>query len=341
MKRALLIGAGGFGGAWVRHFLPQVRDRIDPVGVVDIDEQTRQAAAAALGTPAFASLEEALDSTVPELAFVVIPPTVRPPVIRALARHGIDVLCEKPIAASWAQTLEIGAIAREAGIRLAVMQNYREQSRIRALKSVLARPDLRDVHLIECRFAIDHTIDTAGGAFRWQIPDAFIYEGSEHHLDQLRNLLDDDAAWVQAHQWGPPWSTFPGPTTVLATMQFRRGAMVQYTMNHVERGIEHGWHKEFYRIATRGGTVTLDRDDVIRIARGSAIEEVPVAIDPADGHIAVIRRFVDWTEGGEAPVSAFADNVRTMALTFALVEASHTGRRVDVPAMLAAAGFGE
>jgi len=42
-------------------------------------------------------------------------------------------------------------------------------------------------------------------------------------------------------------------------------------------------------------------------------------------------------EGGPPPVSVYDDNIRTMALTFAAVEATHTGQRVDAGAMLAAA----
>lgn len=343
----ILIGAGGFGGAWVRHFLPAMVEagRLRIVGLADVNAKALAEAGDLLGIPESARFSDALDliaTTNAEVAFVVIPPASRTPIVRALAERGIHVLCEKPIAASWSQTLEIGRIVQEAGIRFAIMQNYREQDRIRTLKSVLQRPELRNITLIECRFAVNYTIATAGGAFRHQIPDAFIYEGAEHHLDQLRNLTGSDADWVQGHQWGTPWSTFDVPTCLALLIRMQDGTMVQYEMNHIDRGHQNDWHAEYYRIVTEGGTVTLDADNVLRITHGAPGEdERSVGFEPVHGapeeHLCLIAQFLDWVDGGPAPFNTFDDNVRTMALTFGAVEATHTGARVNVPAMLEAA----
>ncbi|MBA2469050.1 MAG: Gfo/Idh/MocA family oxidoreductase [Chloroflexia bacterium] len=342
MYRGVLVGAGGFGGVWARQFLPHFRDRVDIVGVADIEAGARDRAALALGVPEeqrYDSYERMLAEVEADICFLVIPPAARTGAVRAAAGRGMAILCEKPIAASWEQTLEIGEIARAAGIKFAIMQNYREQSRIRALKRVLQRPELRKINLIESRFAVNYTIDTAGGAFRHQIPDAFIYEGAEHHLDQIRNLTGVDADWVQGHQWGQSWSTFGGSTTLALLIRMSNGVMVTYEMNHVERGPQNGWHSEYYRINTEGGTVVLDADDVIRIVQdttgGEVVDEVTPVPDAHDEHYALIGQFLDWMDGGAAPFNVFEDNVRTMALTFAAVEATHTGERVDVGALLA------
>lgn len=343
----ILIGAGGFGGAWVRHFLPAMveSERLHMVGVADVNPKTLAEAGDLLGVPESSRFTDALEliaTTDAEVAFVVIPPSARTPVVRAAAERGIHVLCEKPIAASWSQTLEIGRIVRDAGIKFAIMQNYREQDRIRTLKAILQRPELRNITLIECRFAVNYTIETAGGAFRHQIPDAFIYEGAEHHLDQLRNLTGVDADWVQGHQWGTPWSTFGVPTCLSLLIRMQNGTMVQYEMNHIDRGHQNDWHAEYYRIVTEGGTVTLDADNTIRVTRGApGQQELAVAFEPIhaepEEHVYLIAQFLDWVNGGPAPFNTFDDNVRTMALTFGAVEATHTGTRVDIPAMLEAA----
>lgn len=343
-RRGILIGAGGFDGVWVRAFLPPMIEagRLCIVGLADVNAETLATAAGLLGVPADACHTDPLAliaATEAEVAFIVVPPAARTPIVRACAERGMHVLCEKPIAASWEQTLEIGRIVRGAGIRFAVMQNYREQNRIRTLKAVMARPELRNVNLIACRFAVNYTIATAGGAFRHQTPDAFIYEGAEHHLDQLRNLTGAEADWVQGAQWGTPWSTFGVPTCLALLIRMTNGTMIQYEMNHIERGHQNGWHAEYYRISTEGGTLTLDADDAIRLTRDVPGQgEATVAFEPVDGgpeeHLAVIAAFLDWVEGGEPPFSTFADNVKTMALTFAAVEATQAGARVNVQAML-------
>jgi predicted dehydrogenase len=348
MYRGVLIGAGGFAGAWAQRFLPHFRDRVEIVGIADINREALDRAATALGIPdehRYSTYQQLIDELDADVCFIVLPPAARTGAVRAATSKGMAVLCEKPIASSWEQTLEIGEIARVAGIKFAIMQNYREQSRIRALKEVLQRPELQNVNLIESRFAVNYTIETAGGAFRHQIPDAFIYEGAEHHLDQLRNLTGADADWVQGYQWGQPWSTFGGSTCLSLIIRMTNGVMVHYEMNHVERGHQNGWHDEYYRINTEGGTIILDADNVIRIVRdtpdGEIVEEIVPTEDPFDEHFALIGQFLDWLDGGKPPFNVFADNVRTMALTFAAVEATHTGQRVDAQAMLASAGFGD
>jgi len=342
MLRGVLVGCGGFGGAWAGTFLPRHRDRVQIVGVADPDPAVRDKAGATLGVPPehrYATYDDLLREVEADACFIVVPPAIRPGVVRAAAARGMAILCEKPVAASWDDALEIGRIVRDAGIPFAVMQNYRAQARIVALKEVLARPELGSVHQIDCRFGANYTIDTAGGAFRHAIPDAFIYEGAEHHLDQFRNLAGSDAVWVQASQWGQPWSTFSGTTTLALIAQMANGMMITYQMSHVERGHQNGWHAEYYRVAAEGGTVVLDADDVIRIVRdipaGEVVEEIRPVPQAHDGHHILIGQFLDWLEGGPAPFNIFDDNIRTMALTFGAVEATHTGGRVDVAAMLA------
>lgn len=340
--RGVLVGAGGFGGVWAHRLLPAFRDRMEIVGLADIDPLALQRAAAALDVPAsgyHATAEQLFAAVEADVCFLVIPPAARSEVVRLGARHGTAILCEKPVAASWAQSLEIAGLVRESGIPFAVVQNYRQTNRIRALKQVLRRPELGAVNLLQCRFAVDYTIETAGGAFRHQFPDAFIYEGAEHHIDQFRNLLDADGDWVMGTQWNQPWSTFANNTCVALIAGMSSGAIVQYEMNHIDRGHQNGWHDEFYRVACEGGTVTLDADHIVRITRhiagGEETEEIAPADDPREGHDAVITQFLDWLDGGPAPVTVLDDNLRTMALTFAAVQATRTGRRIDVAASFA------
>jgi predicted dehydrogenase len=345
MLRGALIGAGGFASVWARSFLPAFSDRIEVVAIADIDRAALDRSADALGIASmgrFSSYLVMLDSVDLDVVFIVLPPAARLDAVRAAASRGVAILCEKPMAGTWQDTLAIGRIVRDTGIRFAVMQNYREQARIRTLKATIQRPDLGAINQVACRFAVNYTIDTAGGAFRQQIPDAFIYEGAEHHLDQLRNLTGVDADWVQGHQWGQPWSTFEGNTCLSLIIRMANGVMVQYEMNHVERGRQNGWHREYYRISAEGGSVILDADGIVRIVRdtpiGEMVEEVVPVAGEAEEHIALIARFLDWCEGGEPPFSVFEDNVRTMALTFAAIEATHTGNRIDVGSILASAG---
>jgi len=336
--RGVVIGAGGFAAVWGRTFLPEFVDRVEIVAIADINPEALHRSADSLAVPRshrYSTYEQMFDEVQAEACFIIIPPAARTNAVRLAAERGMAVFCEKPMAASWEQTLEIAGIVQETGIRFAVVQNYRLTNRIRALKQVLERPEMGAINVVQCRMAVNYTIDTAGGAFRHQIPDAMIYEGAEHHIDQLRNLVDADGAWVQGAQWGQPWSTFGANTCVSLIIGMTNGTVAQFEMNHIDRGHQNGWHQEYYRVGIEGGTVTLDADHVVRLTRNIAkdheeVEEIFPDTNPHDGHFAVIARFLDWLDGGSPPVTVLDDNLKTMALTFAAVEATHTGNRVQV-----------
>lgn len=335
--RGVLIGAGGFAGAWARRFLPQVRERVEIVGIADINTVALHESADVLGVPQdgrFTSYASMLETVEADLCFIVIQPGLRTEPIRMAAERGMSILVEKPLAASWEQALEIGQVIREHDIKFAVMQNYRQTNRIRALKAVLDRPEMGAINTVQCRMAVNYTIETAGGAFRHGKPDAFIFEGAEHHIDQARNLTGADGAWVLGAQWGQPWSTFEGSVCLALIMGMTNGSVVQFEMNHIDRGHQNGWHEEYYRVNAEGGTVTLDADHLVRITRdtadGEEVEEVIPAADPLDGHHAVIAAFLDWVDGGPPPETVLDDVLQTMALTFSAADATHSGQREDV-----------
>ncbi|MGH2534592.1 MAG: Gfo/Idh/MocA family protein [Thermomicrobiales bacterium] len=341
-RRALLIGAGGWPGVWVRTFIPAMQHRLEITGLVDLNEEALNRSGDLLNLSAsrrFTDLERAFAHTDTDLVLLCTPPRARLRAIELAAARGLPVLCEKPIADSWDDSLAIYRLARETGIKLSVVQNYRYTTRIRTLKRVLDEGRLGQINYVVCRFAADYTIDTAGGAFRHQIPDAMIYEGAEHHLDMFRHLAGSDVAWVSGTQWNRPWSTFGNNCCAMFLIEMENGIVGQYEMTHITRGHETGWHHEHYRIECEKGTVTVDADDVVRITEhlGKGYERVtevaPDETTPAD-HRAVIAEFLDWLDGGPAPLTAAPDNIRTAALAFAAVEASRTRRVVDVRAKL-------
>ncbi|MGH2559728.1 MAG: Gfo/Idh/MocA family protein [Thermomicrobiales bacterium] len=346
-RRALMIGAGGWPGVWVRTFIPALADRLDVVGLVDLNEEALNRSADLLGLQAdqrFTDIETAFAGADADLVLLCTPPRARLRAVELAAERGLPVLCEKPIADSWQDSLAIYRLAQDAGIKLSVVQNYRYTTRIRTLKRVLDEGRLGQVNYVVCRFAADYTIDTAGGAFRHQIPDAMIYEGAEHHLDMFRHLAGSDVAWISGTQWNRPWSTFGNNCCAMFLIEMENGVIGQYEMTHITRGHETGWHHEHYRVECQKGTVTVDADDVVRITEhlGKGYERVTeVAADettPAD-HRAVIAGFLDWLDGGPEPQTAAPDNIRTAALAFAAVEASRTRQVIDVRAMLTEAGI--
>ncbi len=346
-RRALMIGAGGWPGVWIRRFLPVFMDRLEVVGLVDTNPDALAAAADHLGLDGsrrFTDMEDAFAVTDADLCIVALPPATRRQAVGLAAERGLAMLCEKPIADSWENAVAIARTVGESGVKLSVVQNYRYTRKMVTLKRALSDCSLGGISSIHCRFAADYTPETAGGAFRHQIPDAMIYEGAEHHLDQFRHLAGADCAWISGAQWNPPWSRFGHAACAMFQMEMTNGVMGQYHMTHLARGAQNGWHEEYYRVECEHGDVVVDRDGVVRVVEHlgngyQCVTECQPSGEETDGHLLVIDEFLRWLDGGSPPPTALDDNLRTAALTFAAVEATHTNAVVDVGAKLREAGF--
>ncbi|MBA2438195.1 MAG: Gfo/Idh/MocA family oxidoreductase [Acidimicrobiia bacterium] len=345
-KKCLMVGAGGFAGVWVRHFLPVFRDRLSVVGLVDVNRQLLDQAADFLElapTQRFADLSEAFARTDADFCILAIPPVYNKQAVSMAVERGMPVLCEKPIADSWQACLDIFRMVKQADLKMAIVQNYRFTSPILTLKRAVQQGDLGSIIYITSRFAVDH-LQNVGGRFRYDIPDIMLYEASVHHFDQLRNLSGADCAWITGKAWNPPGSGFDTDCCGLFIMEMTNGVKCQYETSYIAADIQNDWHREYYRVACEKGSVIVDRDSTVRVVEHlshgrTKVTEVEQVSTAYEGHHAMIDQFLTWLDDGPAPQTEIADNIRTDAICFAAAEASREGRVIDVSLKLQSAGL--
>jgi len=352
-RRWLMIGAGGMARNWVMRFLEPHRQRIEIVGLVDVNPQALQQSGDFLQLPdnrRFTSMEAAFDTVQADCVGVCVPPAFHRKAIELAAQRGWDVLSEKPMAETWEDSVAIYRAARAArdgqGIKLQIVQNYRYTPRIQTLKRVLDSGRLGRINYVVARFAADYRQPLSwGAAFRHEMRHPLLIEGSIHHFDQIRHLSGQDCARIAGWEWnpGPPGgASFKGECLTLYTMQLTGGAHAQYEGSGLAAGWQNSWHGEYYRIECEAGAVVLDRDHVVRIqeherGRGLRLEEVPTVQLELEGHQAIIGQFLDWLDGSPPPPTHAADNIKSTATLFAAIQSSTTNQVVDVTAMIAEA----
>lgn len=333
----VVVGAGKWAHeCWVP-LLNEHRARYVVRAVVDRRPGAAAQLAAALDLAADAAYED-LDGAVraiPGLAagIVLTGPEQHAVTICALAEHGLDVLTEKPLAVSAHQAVTIQSAAQRTGARVAVVQNYRHETRIQRFRQLLHSEELGPLSYLTARLAADYRQPGSwdvGDAH--DMPDPLLVEGSIHHLDMIRYLTGAEIRTVAAVTGDPPWSSFAGPAAAGALLGLSDGTFAIYEGNLLAAGEQRRWHRELYRAECRHGTLVLDADH-IRIHRGSAAPEVvPVPADhPRHGHRIVLAEFADWLHGGPAPSTALADNLRSIAAVFA---ARDTAATAQLTAML-------
>jgi predicted dehydrogenase len=338
MYRCLLIGAGGIGGRWIREFLPVHRERVRVSAIADISPAARKEAGDDVGLPAserYPTMDAAFAGAEADFCVVAVPPEHHRRAVMGAVGRGLPVLSEKPISDKFAEVREIAAAVREAGIKMAVIQNHRYTPRTVAFKQVLRSGRLGRLQHLLVRFQADYRKYGSWGTdfglsdFRHEMPDPLVIDGSIHHFDAIRNLTGGDCRTVSGLAWNAPWGSFKGMSSGLYLFAMDNDTRASYEGNMSGAGQQNVWHHEYYRAECEDGALTIDADHILRLQRAGMPDEiVPFGELPLIGHQQVIGDFLDWLDGGDAPETVLDDNVKSMAMVFAAVAAGKTGKTV-------------
>lgn len=344
--RCLMIGAGGMAGNWIRRFFRPFADRMEIVALVDVNREVLDGTAEEVGLPPsrrFTDMRAAFEAVEADFCGIAIPPAFHRDAAVLAAARGLHILSEKPIADMWDACVEISRAVTRAGVKMLVIQNYRYEAPMLTFRQVLREERLGRLNYLVGRFAADYRVyGSWGRAFRHEIPHALLIEGGVHHLDMIRNLSGADCRSIAGWEWNPAWSSSKGAFNTLYVMEMANGVHAAYEGSGTAAGLQNTWHHEYYRAECEQGTLVIDADRTVRMyqwtpGRALRMEEVPPVRVPYEGHAWLVNAFLDWLDGGPVPETHIDDNIQSMAMVFAAIEASRTAQVVDVQRLVQAA----
>jgi predicted dehydrogenase len=142
-----VVGVGSFGRNHARVYQELAADGVVLAAVVDADSARAEAVAAEYGGRAFRSVAEML-AACPQLqaVSVAVPTVAHLECARHLMERGIDVLIEKPLAASVAEADTLVALAKQYGRIAQAGHLERFNPAVRATWPLLTRPMFFEVH---------------------------------------------------------------------------------------------------------------------------------------------------------------------------------------------------
>jgi predicted dehydrogenase len=141
------VGVFGRNHARVYKELEQQGESVRLLGVVDPDTARADAVAAQFGCKAFGSVEQMLSTRSELQAVSVAAPTAHHlPVARELMKAGVDVLIEKPLAATLAEADELTALAEQHKRIAQVGHLERFNPAVRATVPLITQPMFFEVH---------------------------------------------------------------------------------------------------------------------------------------------------------------------------------------------------
>ncbi len=337
--RVAAVGAGYFSRfqyeAWHR------LENVELVAICNRTAETAQEIADLYNIPrVFTDLDEMLSQCQADLLDVITPPETHLAAIKAAAKHGVDTICQKPFCTDLATAREATRIADEAGIKLAIHENFRFQPWHRKIREMLS------AGAIGTPYQTTFRLRPGDG----QGPDAYldrqpyfqtmerflVHETAIHLVDTFRFLFGEiTAVYADLRRLNP---AIAGEDAGTVLFDFADGSRGLFDGNRLAD------HRADNRRLTMGemllegsdGTIELDGDGNIRHrAHGSnAWHNVPYDWENhafgGDCVYLLQRAVVDaWQSGGAAENTA-TEYLRNLEIEALIYRSSSEGRKITV-----------
>ena len=312
-----VIGVGAFGRNHARIYqqLALQGEPVRLVGVVDRDPAQADAVASEFGCRAFGSIEQ-LTTTHSEVqaASVAVPTIQHLEIARALMESGIDVLVEKPLAASLAEADELIGLAQSLGRVGQAGHLERFNPAVRAAAPLITQPMFFEVHRLSVFTPRSLDVDV--------ILDLMI-----HDLDVVLSLVKSPVREVRAV--GLP--ILSGKTDIAnVRLEFDSGCVANFTASRVstERvrklrlfqprqyvSLDYGRQDVLvFSVGEEGmaaGTPSVNPQ--IKVAKPSIVAEEPLQAE--------LRSFLRSVRTRSKPQVSFEDGRRALAVALDIVAA--------------------
>ncbi|MFC6646456.1 Gfo/Idh/MocA family protein [Granulicella cerasi] len=327
----LLIGLGTRGRMWTRVIDASPNARI--AAAVDPHAPTREEFAAAHpGVPVFATHQEALAAGITfTAAALVTPPDGHLQQCSDLFHAGLPILAEKPLTLDLAESVRIIQMAEQHNLLLSVGLNFRYLPVHQKYKELLTSEFLGTVGFGEFIYR-RHRDGRRPGINKYPLTmeQPMMLEQSIHHLDLIRYCYGREVESIMCRTWNPAWSMYADDANVHALLTLEGGIAINYFGTW-----SGGWNVPGFEWRTDcEGGVFVQRElfSDLAYAKTTDAELTPVAIEDAeafyDDTAALLEDFLHALDHNLPAPCDGRDHLRTLALCFAGIESSRTGKAV-------------
>jgi len=287
-------------------------ERIQVVAVCDAEaehmEEKRRLYEVAHGFP---SLEEMIARSEWEIGIVCTPTNVRSPVVETLAAAGKHIFVEKPFADTYQEAQAMVATCKQAGVRIAVNQNFRYHYPFELARSLVTQGVIGQVVSIthqDLLFRQDR-------GWRTDLKRHAMSVMGVHWFDGFRRILSDEATSVVCHTRSSEAIQCAGETDSSAIITFTRGAVVSYvesfsTPKERTETVVLGETGEL--VLTYDGVSLFDRDH--RSTPRRRWENPYRGSHKPEATFVGFDLFLTALERGNEPANSGQDNLKTIAL---------------------------
>jgi predicted dehydrogenase len=288
--RIAVIGVGHMGRLHLRKVAALARNggEVALVGAVDTDPERLREAGAEARSPVFAHHRDVVGLA--DAAIVAVPTVSHYAIADELLRAGLDVLVEKPLAASIDEATRLLELARSAGRVLQVGHLERFNPALQAVADRTRRPLFIEAHRL--------------GPFPDRSTDVDVVRDLMiHDLDIIQRLVGTEPERIEAV--GVPVLT-DKVDIANARLTFPSGCVANLTASRVSptpmRKLRFFQSDGYFSIDLLAHAVVIFRRLPGNGSAGPRIEMEKLDFDPEDALLAQLRAFVAAVQGHVAPV---------------------------------------
>ena len=344
-----IIGIGNMGTEHCRNLLAGICPETELTAVADVRPERVEWARAALPerVHVYESGSELIRGQDCDAVLIAVPHFLHEQMTTEALTHGLNVLCEKPIAVQASAARRMIRTAKASGKTLALMFNQRTNGLYRKVKEILESGETGAIKrvswIVTDWYRTQRYYDSGAWRATWAGEGGgVLLNQCPHQLDLLIWLCGMPAR-VEAQCHEGKWHRIEVEDDVTACLEFRNGATGVFIAstgdlpgtNRLEIDCERGklvcedGSIRLYRLTENERYICFHSDDPW--FRGEVTEEFPEPEAGNPQHPGVINAFAAHLLRGEPLTADAEDGLRALQLSNAIHYSGWTGKPVTVP----------
>lgn len=285
----------------------------------------------------YRSLDELLSDPKVQIVDIAVVPWEQRDIVEKAAAAGKHLLCQKPFSTKYAEAVAMTALAQQAGLKMAVHQQFRWSSIIQAAQAIMAEGWVGDVLDVQ----VQVSIHTPWDMWPWLAsqPRLEVLFHSIHYLDSLRYLFGEPALVTSRHTKDPAQKS-KGETKTITTWEYANGLQILIAVCHFD------WSPALYSLfrvlGTQGlieGTIGTNydypdgRSDTIKFTSRAHPEQNFSATLPGkwipDAFYGPMASLMEAIQTDGEPLTSAKDNLGTLRVVEAAYRSMSEARSVS------------
>ena len=192
--RKIRMAIVGCGRISKNHFgsIEEHQDNIELVSICDVQQTVLSEHEATYKVKGYLDLSDMLENEDLDLVAICTPSGVHADQAELCAKHGVNVMTEKPMATRWSDGVRMVKACDEAGVRLFVVKQNRRNSTLQLLKRAVKENRFGKIHMVHLNVfwtRPQEYYDQAPWRGTWEFDGGAFMNQASHYVDLLEWII--------------------------------------------------------------------------------------------------------------------------------------------------------